>query len=73
MWRGVGNTSIRIAEASGHIWGTRSLHLEHAYAENQETQRVLKLCWKRGVAVPEAVIRQAHRLGGLIYGLLRAE
>ena len=70
--RAADNTSIRLAEASGHTGGNRSLHLEHAYAENQETQRVLRLISRRRVEVPEQLARQAHRLGGLIYGLLRA-
>ena len=70
--RAADNTSIRLAEASGHTGGNRSLHLEAAYAENQEVQRVLALISRRRVEVPERLARQAHRLGGLIYGLLRA-
>jgi len=71
--RAADNTSIRLSEASGHTKGNRSLHLEAAYAENQEVQRILKNLRRRSVEVPERLIRQAHRLGGLIYGLLRAE
>jgi hypothetical protein len=48
-------------------------HLEAAYAENQEVQSDLVLMRARGVEIPAAILRQADRLGGLIYGLLRAE
>jgi four helix bundle protein len=71
--RAADNTSIRLSEASGHTGGNRYLHLEAAYAENQEVQRVLTLLSRRRVEVPDELARQAHRLGGLIYGLLRVE
>ncbi len=53
--------------------GNRYQHLEAAYAENQEVQSDLVLMRARGVEIPGAAIRHADRLGGLIYGLLRAE
>lgn len=53
--------------------GNRYQHLEAAYAENQEVQTDLMLISMHGCEVPNAVMRQADRLGGLIYGLLRAE
>jgi len=40
---------------------------------NQEVQSDLALMRARGVEIPVAILRQADRLGGLIYGLLRAE
>jgi hypothetical protein len=53
--------------------GNRYQHLEAAYAESQEVQTDLTLIREHGFDVPIAIIRQADRLGGLIYGLLRAE
>jgi hypothetical protein len=47
--------------------------LEAAYGENQEVQSDLALIRARGLDVPASVARQADRLGGIIYGLLRAE
>jgi hypothetical protein len=40
---------------------------------NQEVQSDLVLMRARGVKIPAAVLHHADRLGGLIYGLLRAE
>jgi len=71
--RAADNTALRLSEASGRTLGNRYQHLEAAYAENQEVQSDLVLMRARGVDIPDAVMRQADRLGGLIYGLLRAE
>ncbi len=71
--RAADNTALRLSEASGRTLGNRRQHLEAAYAENQEVQCDLLLLRGRGVDVPEAMLLLADRLGGLIYGLLRAE
>jgi len=71
--RAADTTALRLSEAGGRTLGNRRQHLEAAYAENQEVQSVLVLLEVRGVAVPDAVIRRADRLGGMIYGLLRAD
>jgi len=71
--RAADNTALRLSEASGRTMGNRYQHLEAAYAENQEVQSDLLLIRARGVEVPPAALDQADRLGGLIYGLLRAE
>ncbi len=71
--RAASNTDLRLSEASGHTGGLRYIHLEAAYAENQETQSDLDMLCDLGIEVPESLISQADRLGGLIYGLLRAE
>jgi hypothetical protein len=71
--RAADNTVLRLSEASGRTLGNRYQHLEAAYAENQEVQSDLVLLVSRGVQVPAAVLRSADRVGGLIYGLLRAE
>jgi hypothetical protein len=73
LQRAADNTALRLSEASGRTMGNRHQHLEAAYAENQEAQSDLVLITARGVEVPGAVLRSADRLGGLIYGLLRAE
>jgi len=71
--RAADNTALRLSEASGRTLGNRYQHLEAAYAENQEVQSDVALMRARGVEVPAAVLHHADRLGGLIYGLLRAE
>lgn len=71
--RAADNTALRLSEASGRTMGNRYQHLEAAYAENQEVQSDLLLMRARGVEVAPAVLDKADRLGGLIYGLLRAE
>jgi hypothetical protein len=71
--RAADNTVLRLSEASGRTLGNRYQHLEAAYAENQEVQSDLALMCARGVQISGAVIRHADRLGGLVYGLLRAE
>jgi four helix bundle protein len=71
--RAADNTALRLSEASGRTMGHRYQHLEAAYGENQEVQSDLALIRARGLDVPVSVARQADRLGGLIYGLLRAE
>jgi len=71
--RAADNTVLRLSEASGRTLGNRHQHLEAAYAENQEVQSDLLLLRSRGIPVPVAVVAEADRLGGLIYGLLRAE
>jgi len=53
--------------------GNRHQHLEAAYSENQEVQSVLALMQARGIEIPATIPGLAHRLGGLIYGLLRVE
>jgi hypothetical protein len=64
---------LRLSEASGRTLGNRRQHLEAAYAENQEVQSDLVLLRSRGIPVPVAVVTEADRLGGLVYGLLRSE
>jgi hypothetical protein len=71
--RAADNTALRLSEASGRTLGNRYQHLEAAYAENQEVQCDLVLLRSRGVEIPAAVAARANRLGGMIYGLLRAE
>ena len=71
--RAADNTALRLSEASGRTLGNRYQHLEAAYAENQEVQSDLVLLRSRGIEIPAAIIAKADRLGGLIYGLLRAE
>ena len=71
--RAADNTALRLSEASGRTLGNRYQHLEAAYAENQEVQIDLLLIGGRGVEVQESIIRTADRLGGMIFGLLRAE
>jgi hypothetical protein len=71
--RAADNTVLRLSEASGRTMGNRYQHLEAAYAENQEVQSDLVLVRARTVEVPQATVVNADRLGGLIYGLLRAE
>ena len=71
--RAADNTALRLSEANGRTMGNRTQHLEAAYSENQEVQTVLSLLASRAIAVPPAVIQQADRLGGIIYGLLRAD
>ena len=71
--RAADNTKLRLSEASGHTGGLRYIHLEHAYAENQEVQGDLDMLCDRGIEISSSLIRQADRLGGLIYGLLRSE
>jgi hypothetical protein len=71
--RAADNTVQRLSEASGRTMGNRYQHLEAAYAENQEVQSDLVLIRGRGIEVRQAVLVNSDRLGGLIYGLLRAE
>ena len=71
--RAADNTALRLSEANGRTMGHRTQHLEAAYAENQEVQTALSLLDARDIGIPPAVIQQANRLGGLIYGLLRAD
>ena len=71
--RAAGNTALRLSEASGRTMGNRYQHLEAAFAENQEVQSALLLIRVQGGDVPEAMLRHADRIGGLIYGLLRSE
>jgi len=73
LLRAADNTALRLSEASGRTLGNRRQHLEAAYAENQEVQSVLVLLEVRGVAVSVDVARTADRLGGMIFGLLRAD
>jgi four helix bundle protein len=71
--RAADNTALRLSEASGRTMGNRYQHMEAAYAECQEVQTDLMLIREHGFDVPNALVRQSDRLGGLIYGLLRAE
>jgi hypothetical protein len=73
LTRAADNTALRLAEVSGRTLGHRFQHLEAAYAENQEVQCDLLLLRGRGVEVADAMHRLADRLGGMVYGLLRAE
>jgi hypothetical protein len=71
--RAADNTVLRLSEASGRTLGHRYQHLEAAYAENQEVQSDLWLMRVRGVEISAATLDLADRLGGLVYGLLRAD
>ena len=71
--RAAGNTTLRLSEASGHTGGLRYIHLEAAYAENQEVQGDLEMLCDYGIDIPVSLTQQADRLGGLVYGLLRSE
>jgi hypothetical protein len=73
LQRAADNMVLRLSEASGRTLGNRYQHLEAAYAENQEVQSDLVLIGARGIEIPAAVPFKADHLGGLIYGLLRAE
>ena len=73
LTRAADNTALRLAEASGRTMGNRYLHLEAAYAENQEVQVDLVLIRARGVEIPAGLLHLADRLGALVYGLLRRE
>ena len=53
--------------------GNRYQHLEGAYGEAQEIMTALGIIHAYGGDIPETVKRLADRLGGLIYGLVRAE
>jgi hypothetical protein len=48
-------------------------HHNHLLYINQEVQTVLELIKARQIEVPVDVVRQADKLGALIYGLLRAD
>jgi hypothetical protein len=71
--RSASNTKLRLSEASGQTGGLRRYHLRAAYAENQEVQGDLEMLCDLGIELPEGLVQQADRLGGLIFGLLRAE
>ncbi len=71
--RATDNVALRLSEASGRTLGNRRQHLEAAYAEVQEVQTALALIAARGIEIPNAIFDVAQRLGGLVYGLLRAE
>jgi four helix bundle protein len=71
--RAADNASLRLAEGSGRTGGNRYQHLEAAYAEMQEVQQALRLLVQHGAHIPPALRAAAHRAGGLIFGLLRAE
>ena len=73
LQRAADNTALRLSEASGRTLGNRYQHLEAAYAENQEVQSDLVLVSARGFEIAQSIVQEADRLGGLIYGLLRAE
>jgi four helix bundle protein len=73
LYRAADNTALRLSEANGRTMGNRALHIEGAYGECQELRTALRLISARRIAIPESVVQQADRLGGLIYGLLRAE
>ena len=73
LQRAADNTALRLSEASGRTLGNRYQHLEAAYAENQEVQSDLVLISTRGGGIGQSIVEEADWLGGLIYGLLRAE
>lgn len=64
---------LRLSEACGRTLGNRRQHLEAAYAEIQEVQSDLLLLRSRGVPIPVAVVVEADRVGGFIFGLLRVK
>jgi len=70
--RAARNTGLALSEASGRTGGNRWVHLERAYSENQEVQSDLMMLAACGIDVPDELMQQADRLGGLIYGLLRS-
>jgi four helix bundle protein len=71
--RAADNTALRLSEAGGRTMGNRYQHLEAAYAECQEVRSGLALAEIHHTAIPEHLPRLADRVGGLVYGLLRAE
>jgi four helix bundle protein len=71
--RAADNTALRLSEASGRTMGNRCQHLEAAYAECQEVRSALVLVEVHHTGIPEDLPQLADRVGGLIYGLLRAE
>lgn len=73
LYRAADNTVLRLSEANGRTMGNRYQHLEAAYSECQEVRSALRLIRARGIAIPGSLTQKANRLGGLIYGLLRAE
>ena len=73
LTRAADNTVLRLSEASGRTLGNRYQHLEAAYAESREVQSDLLLMRTRGVQVPDDIFVLADRVGGMVYGLLRAE
>ena len=72
LLRAARNTGLALSEASGHTGGNRWLNLERAYGETQEVQADLEMLRASGFDVPDALMLQADRLGGLIYGLMRS-
>ena len=72
LLRAARNSGLALSEASGHTGGNRWLHLERAYGETQEVQSDLDMLRACGFDVPDALMLQADRLGGLIYGLMRS-
>ena len=73
LLRAADNTALRLSEASGRTLGNRYQHLEAAYAENQEVQSDLALLRGRRIQIRPSTIALASQVGGLVYGLLRAE
>jgi four helix bundle protein len=71
LWRAADHSVLRLEEGCCRTAGNRYLHLQGAYAEAREAQRVLLLMTHLGLPVSGDTLRLADRLGGLLYGLLR--
>ena len=71
LWRAADHAVLRLEEGCCRTAGNRYQHLQSAYAEAREAQRVLALMTRLGLAVPAGTVGRADRLGGLLFGLLR--
>lgn len=71
LWRATDHAVLRLEEGCCRTAGNRYQHLQGAYAEAREAQRVLVLMTRLGLAVPADTVERADRLGGLLFGLLR--
>jgi len=71
IWRAADHAVLRLEEGCCRTAGNRYLHLQGAYAEAREAQRVLLLMTHLGLPVSADTLRLADRLGGLLFGLLR--
>jgi len=71
LWRATDHAVLRLEEGCCRTAGNRCLHLQGAYAEAREAQRVLLLMSHLEQRVPQDTVQLADRLGGLLFGLLR--
>lgn len=71
LWRAADHAVLRLEEGCCRTAGNRYQHLQGAYAEAREAQRVLLLMTHLGLSVPADKLPLADRLGGLLFGLLR--